>query len=118
MSARAVLAAPPSPGASVRAAAGLMTGTVVLTLASAIAIIATVPWPVGGISVRLAHHAFDAAQSLALGMIVAASSPATAGCASCPSCSPWAAGNLSDADLGTAAQSGRDNSARMRVHNP
>ena len=72
MSARAVLAAPPSPGASVRAAAGLMAATVVLTLASAIAIIATVPWPVGGISVRLAHHAFDAAQSLALGMIVAA----------------------------------------------
>jgi Sulfatase len=72
MSTRAVLAAPPAPGSALRAAAGLMAGALVLTLASAIGIIATVPWPPGGLPLRLAHHAFDAAQSIGLGMIVAA----------------------------------------------
>ena len=49
-----------------------MASGVALAFANAIAIVVTVPWPRGGIPVRIAHHAFDAAQTLALWALVAA----------------------------------------------
>lgn len=70
-------AAPPSPpdgelaSPALRAALGTLTGFALVALTNALAIAWTLPRPPAGIGLRLAHHAFDAAETLALGAFVA-----------------------------------------------
>jgi hypothetical protein len=56
---------------AVRAAAGLFGGFVLLAWVNAVAIAVAVPLPAAGISLRLAHHLFDAAETLGVGALVA-----------------------------------------------
>ncbi len=63
---------------AIRLAAGLFAGSVVLAAASAAGIAARVPMPRAGLSLRLAHHLFDAAETLGVGAVFAAAAGAFA----------------------------------------
>jgi hypothetical protein len=56
-------------------ALGTAIGAVVAAMGNALAILVTVPWPEGGLAVRVAHHGFDALQTTGLasgwGLVVA-----------------------------------------------
>ena len=54
-----------------RAALGAIAGFSLLALTNALAIAWTIPAPRDGIALRAAHHAFDAAETLGLGALVA-----------------------------------------------
>jgi arylsulfatase A-like enzyme len=56
---------------AVRAAAGLFGGFVLLASINAVAIAVAVPLPSGGVSQRLAHHVFDAAETVGVGAVLA-----------------------------------------------
>src|SRR5688572_18108365 len=56
---------------SASAPIALLAGFALLALTNAIAIPFVVPWPKGGLLVRLAHHALDLSETLGLGMLVA-----------------------------------------------
>ena len=55
-----------------RHALGALAGFGLLALTNAIAIVVSVRWPVGGFVIRIGHLAFDAAETIALGAVVAA----------------------------------------------
>jgi hypothetical protein len=56
-----------------RVAAGLFSGFALLALVNAVAIAVAVPLPAaGGLSLRLSHHVFDAAETIGVGMALAA----------------------------------------------
>ena len=55
-----------------RAASGLIAGAILLALLNAGAIAARVPLAHGGVPLRLAHHAFDFAETLGVGALFAA----------------------------------------------
>jgi hypothetical protein len=57
---------------AIHAAAGLFGGFVLLGAVNAVAIAVAVPLPAVGISLRLAHHFFDAAETLGVGAVFAA----------------------------------------------
>ena len=62
--------APPGGRASgLRLGAALFAGSTLLAAADAVAITLTVPLPTAGISLRLAHHLFDAAETLGVGAL-------------------------------------------------
>jgi arylsulfatase A-like enzyme len=54
-----------------RAALGTLTGFALVALTNALAIAWAIPLPARGIGLRLAHHAFDAAETLGLGAAAA-----------------------------------------------
>jgi len=54
-----------------RAALGALGGFAVVALGNAVAIAATLSMPPGGIGLRLAQHAFDAAEMLGIGLLAA-----------------------------------------------
>ena len=56
---------------ALRVAAGLFAGSVLLAAIDACAIAFTIPLPLAGIPLRLAHHLFDAAETLGLGALAA-----------------------------------------------
>src|SRR5262245_16748422 len=58
---------------ALRAAFGTLMGFSLVALTNAFAIAWAIPLPRGGLGLRLAHHAFDAAQTLGLGALVAIS---------------------------------------------
>jgi arylsulfatase A-like enzyme len=53
-------------------AAGLLSSAALLALADAVAITVTVPLPAAGVPLRLAHHVFDAAETLGVDAVLAA----------------------------------------------
>src|ERR1700733_5954642 len=53
----------------IRIAASLFAGAALLAAFDAIAIALTVPLPTGGTALRLAHHLFDAAETLGVGAL-------------------------------------------------
>lgn len=55
-----------------RAAAGLFAGFALLALVNAVAIAIRVPRPLDGLALRVAHHAFDAAETLGVGLLLGA----------------------------------------------
>jgi len=55
---------------AVRASATLIAGFALLALVNAVAIATRIPLPSAGISLRLLHHAFDAAETLGLGLVL------------------------------------------------
>jgi hypothetical protein len=57
---------------ALRLAAGLFGGFALLALVNAAAIAVAVPLPAAGVTLRLLHHLFDAAETLGLGLVVAA----------------------------------------------
>ena len=63
---------PDSEASAPRIAAGLFGGFVLLALVNAGAIAVSVPIPAAGLSLRLAHHGFDAAETLGLGAVFSA----------------------------------------------
>src|SRR5262245_14877454 len=54
-----------------RVALGMVMGFGLLAATNAVAIVIAVPWPRGGVLVRLAHHGFDAAETIGLGSLAA-----------------------------------------------
>lgn len=64
------LAAGPGPS-PLRAGLSLVVGAALLAATNAIAIAATVPWPLGGLRARLLHHLWDAAGTIGLGVLAA-----------------------------------------------
>jgi hypothetical protein len=58
--------------AGLRAAAGLFAGFALLAIVNAVAIAVRVPLPPAGVALRVAHHAFDAAETLGVGLLLAA----------------------------------------------
>jgi arylsulfatase A-like enzyme len=67
----AALAPPALASPVLRNALGLLTGFLLLALTNALAIAWMLPLPHSGIGLRLAHHAFDAAETLGLGAVTA-----------------------------------------------
>jgi arylsulfatase A-like enzyme len=66
-------AAPPDTrAAGLRAGAGIFAGFALLALINAGAIALRVPRPQGGVGLRVAHHVFDAAETLGLGALAGA----------------------------------------------
>ncbi|MFO0759078.1 MAG: sulfatase-like hydrolase/transferase [Byssovorax sp.] len=57
---------------ALRIAAGTIAGFTLLALTNALAIALRVPMPAGGLSLRISHHAYDAALTLGLGGLSAA----------------------------------------------
>ncbi len=56
---------------AIRLASGIFGGFLVLAAVNGVAIAVAVPLPPGGISLRLAHHVFDAAETAGVGAILA-----------------------------------------------
>jgi hypothetical protein len=54
-----------------RLAAGIFGGLALLAVVNAVAIAVAVPFPKGGVSLRLTHHLFDAAETLGVGATLA-----------------------------------------------
>ncbi|MEZ4297717.1 MAG: sulfatase-like hydrolase/transferase [Polyangiaceae bacterium] len=54
-----------------RLAAAPLVGALLLAIANAADIVATVRWPPGGATVRASHHAFDAMETLGVGLVAA-----------------------------------------------
>ena len=67
----------PNPG--IRVAAGLFAGSVLLAAVDAGVIALTLPLPSAGVPLRIAHHVFDAAETVGVGALVAAGVGAFAG---------------------------------------
>jgi arylsulfatase A-like enzyme len=56
---------------AIRVAAGIFSGFALLAAVDAVAIAVAVPLPSAGLALRLAHHVFDAAETLGLGALFA-----------------------------------------------
>lgn len=56
-------------GDAQRALIAMAAGALLVTLTNALAIALVVPWPSAGARVRVLHHAFDALQTLGLGLV-------------------------------------------------
>jgi hypothetical protein len=57
---------------AIRAAAGVFAGFALLAVVNAIAVAILVPLPRAGVGLRVAHHVFDAAETLGVGALAAA----------------------------------------------
>jgi len=75
----------------IRLAAGLFAGSAILAAASAIGIAARVPMPTAGLGLRLADHLFDAAETLGVGALLAATAGAFAALTARARVPRWAA---------------------------
>ncbi len=63
--------APHAGASAIRAAAAIVGGFALLAAVNAAAVAIAVPLPSGGVPLRLAHHAFDAAETLGVGALLA-----------------------------------------------
>src|SRR6185312_14435892 len=59
-------------GPGIRVAAGLFAGAILLAAVDAGVIAHSLPLPSGGVPLRVAHHVFDAAETLGIGAVAAA----------------------------------------------
>jgi hypothetical protein len=62
--------AAPRPPDAIRVGAGLFAGFALLAAVNAVAIDVAVPLPSGGVPLRVAHHLFDAAETLGVGAVL------------------------------------------------